>query len=369
MEPEGHLGRGQLVAVAFSLVVADAFIFLPTMFAKRGYQAAWLLALLTAVGAAVTLIPLVLLMRTRPGLSLPSILEEALGPWVGILLNLVLLAYFFGVTAVALRGFVETFEAALLPAMPPSLLVIIAILVMAYGSYLGTEPLARTASVLMPLTLLVLAVGLLLTAPRWNFNLLWPLAGPGFPNLVGESVGLSLVYGDLLVFGLYLTAGRDFGAAVSGAAAGFVLGTVALAAVAAGEVLLFGPQISSQFPFTALSVERMVYFGRFIQRVESVFVLFWCFAALSKLCLLFHAVTRTLTYTLRLPTHRAIIPALAAHVAIFALLPENLRSVITLQSHWLPLWGIVPVVGIPLLGLVAVAVRRLLRPEAVLHER
>jgi len=132
---------------------------------------------------------------------------------------------------------------------------------------------------------------------------------------------------------------------------------VTRAVVTAMLAMIFGPPDAAQQPFPMFTLARLVYLGRFLQRTESLIVMFWFFAAAVRIAMLFHAAAVGIADSLGLPAYRPLIFPLAVLVFSLSLLPEDFLVVLRLERDWIRTTGNL-VLLIPLLLLMIAVVRR-----------
>jgi len=138
---------------------------------------------------------------------------------------------------------------------------------------------------------------------------------------------------------------------------GILLFGLTAAAVTSSLIGVFGAPDAAQQPFPMFTMARLVYLGRFLQRTESLLVMFWFFAAAVHLSLLFHATAVGVAGSLRLPFYRPLIYPLAVLVASLVLIPEDYMVVVLTDRDWMRPLGIA-IFLIPLLLLMVAAIRR-----------
>lgn len=353
---EGHIGTRQGIFLVGTVLVSMLFLQYPEYLIDAGGPAGWQVAIVMTATAVLLFLPIAVLVRRFPSQGLAEISETVAGPVVGPLLTLLVAMWLILAETLTLRNFTETFIAAILPHTPPSLLIVVVVGCVVYASHRGLEAVSRTTQILFPLILIGGFIMLAFSMPRTDGALLFPFWGHG----LGSTLMGGAYYGGMCAeVIILLVMGYNFRDAKSLRQAGLwgilLFGLVATIAVAV-MVAVFGAQDAAQSPFPMFQLARLVYLGRFLQRTESIVVLFWFFAAAVRLTVLFHAGVVAMAGALRLPFYRPLIFPLAVIAAALALVPKDYVSVLRLERDWDRMLGLF-MLAIPILLLILAVVR------------
>lgn len=360
MERNPQLRVAEAGALVFTLVVTKAFLDFPSVVARVGQSAAWigvLAAMLVAV--AGTLFYAVLLERW-PGRGVAEIALEVAGPVLGSALGLALAIWVLLLCSVTLRMFAENFITVVLPRTPPSAIMLITLLAVVMAAQRGIAALARANLFLIPMMSLALLAFLIMLYPQIRTDWLFPIWGPGPAALARQGVLQAGYFGEIALLGIFgyaLRGRRDFR---RGGLSGLVTAALSLAVLVAGYVAVFGPLAAAKQPFPFFAMARMIYLGRFIQRLESAYVLFWGVAAAIFLSTALHAAATATAQSLGLPFHRPLLIPLAVLTYAIAMVPDQFTQAAD-WSQWLRGAGGVIALGLPL-GLLILAPLRRRRP-------
>ncbi|MFO7173808.1 MAG: GerAB/ArcD/ProY family transporter [Bacillota bacterium] len=362
---QGHIGGGQAALLIFTILATKVLLVYPTIMVQDGRGAGWMLVLLNAAWGAAAAWVLAALARRFPGRGLAEIAQEVAGPVLGTAFGLAVAGGLVFLAALVLRLLSEAFIISILPQTPPSVLIGTAVALAIYAGYLGLEPLARAHQVVIPPVVAAIVVVLLLVLREAQAGWLYPILGPGLPALAAASLRHAGAWIEVVLLGIYGHAFRrpgDLGRAglwgVTGAA-------LALAATTAAFTAVFGPEGAAREPFPLYHLARLVYLGRFFQRAESLFVLFWVAGSLAYTAVLLHGAAVTTAQALGVPFYRPLLLPLGLLLFSLALLPGSY----TATQAWdalLRQWAALPLFGILVLLL---AVGRLRRRGGLAHVR
>jgi spore germination protein KC len=305
------------------LVAGTAFLSLPRVVAVPAGPGGWLGVALGCLWALPAGWLLFTLYARHPGATLVGTGRQLLGPFLGNLLGLGLVAWGHFYLGVLVREFAGVFLIAFLTETPLSALLVVIVTLLVYAAYQGMEAIVRTAQVFIPLIALSLVVILGGLAPRFNPGHLLPLTGTGWH---GVSLA-SLFTVSLFAQGLAATAFFPFlrqarqarpavlwGYGVAGAV--FLLLTVV-------ELGAFSAGVLTSLAVPTLAAARVVRVGLFFERFEAGFMVVWFVLSFLKLALFFFFTTTTLAEVLGLPSQKPLCFPGGLIVAFTALFPDN----------------------------------------------
>lgn len=356
MRVEGHIGPLEGTMMVFALLTAKLFVQYPSYLIEAGGPAAWQVGLVMTGTGLLVFLPMAALVRRFPGRGLAEISQEVAGSALGGLLTLLVSAWLFAHLANGIRKFSETFIVSILPETPPSVLAIVVVLCAVYASYRGLEPLGRGTQILFPIIAAGAVLMLCFSLPRVDMSRLYPFWGYGVGMTLLEGLWLSSMVSDAVVLLAVAYAFRQSAYFRTSGLVGILLFGLLATVTVVVLVGIFGAPDAAQQPFPMFNLARLVYFGRFGQRFESLMVMFWFFAAAVRLALLLHGAVVSLAGALRLPYYRPLLFPLAVVAVAVSILPKDFISVLRIDRDWLLPLGLV-VLAIPALLLVIAMLR------------
>ncbi|MEW5762861.1 MAG: GerAB/ArcD/ProY family transporter [Bacillota bacterium] len=328
MRNKPHLGYAEAVALVTYFVVSKVFLSYHLTIVDGAATGAWqVLLFLVPVGGGLLLALLVALERRFPGLSIIEAGEVVAGPWLNGLFALGYVAFFLAVTGLQLRQFSERIVLGLIPEMPVSVAVLTFVGAAWAAAYLGIEGIARTARMFFWFEWISFAAILLGTVTFWDGDALWPLLGNGpLATLQTGAVNVGIV-SDLFLLAVvypFLPAGKT--GAVGRAAV--VHSTLALTALVLVLLLAFPYPVAREISLPSYELSRLVYLGRFGQRLETLFVPMWGIAALVTTAAGLWAAAYTISRALRLPYWRPLVPAVVVLTVAVAFAAPNVPAAV-----------------------------------------
>ncbi|MDA8210631.1 MAG: endospore germination permease [Clostridia bacterium] len=347
---EGHIGYREAVALLAIMLITKVFLTCPSNISDLGGTAGWLVVLVYLLVAVVAVLPGLALLKRYPDRTLIEVAEEFGGAITGILVALLLFGYFLLSTVIIMRQFTETVIVALLPTTPISLITVFFLLGMLYPCYQGIESLTRGAWLLMPFFALGLFGVLALVLPWANPDYLFPFWGPGLPAILKAGPMKSSMLGEILLVTLlnpYLRDRQKVTAVVMSSL--IISGLIFTLTVLVYQMVFPYPASGTEITYPMYNLARLIYFGRFVQRVESIFIFIWVFSLLVNVSALFYGTTVSLARGLNLPFYRPLLFPVAVLIYSLNFLILNFPTAAWLDAEVLHNYGWIIAFGLPAL--------------------
>jgi len=347
---EGTFGPGEAIILLGISNIARIFLSYPRSLVEIGGSAAWMTPLggLAAALAGIYLMSLVL--KKSPGSTIIEITEMVFGPFIGMAVNILIIAHILEMGgALFIREFSEAMLITTLRFAPISVIDAVFLAMGLLGAYLGIEALARTARLIYPYILGGLIILIFTLIPFWNFHNLLPVFGKGPKEVFLLGTYSTAGIAEIIIAGVIVQA---MGGAEIFARIGYrsmLIGFAFLIITLAVLVLTYNWPISEEFTLPFLRLARTIYLGRFIQRLEAIFILVWVFVGALKIALLLYGAAVSLARSLKLPDYRPLIWPLGLAMFILGLLPLDMLAAIKLDIVYLRSFVLIPNYLLPLL--------------------
>jgi len=331
---DGHIGYREAIAVLVITLTMHTFLTLPLNYIIEGKTAGWMIPLVDTLLTLIFLLPWLSLLRAYPDRTLIETAEESGGPVTGILVAVLICGYFLFITVIIMRQFTETVIVALLPTTPISVITIFFLLGMIYPCYQGIESLTRGAWLLMPFITIGLLGVLALILPKADSDHLFPVWGSGIFDVVKFGVIKNFLPIQIILISMFNPYLRDRTKLTNVAAGSLIVSGVLISLMVMVYQLVFPvPSAISSGPYPLYNLARLIYYGRFVQRVESIFIFIWIFGMLVKAALLFYITTISLARGLKLPVYRPLLFPLAVLVYGLNFTIPSFPAAVWLDNH------------------------------------
>lgn len=277
---EGWVDSREAATLVLAAIVTESFLTFPAALVDEGDTAAWLIMLVAVLIGVLAFLPLAALMEKFPGKSIIEVGETLLGPWVNTLFVLAFLAFFLVTTASILRQYAERTVTVAVPQLPISAAMIGMLLGAVVACTLGLEAMARSAWLMLYFSVAAILLVLVLPYPYWNPSYLFPLWGAGPVKIITAGLLRSSIMGEVLLLALIQPALKK--PAIRGPGLWSIL--VAALIMVSGQLSMqatFPVPVFREMTLPSFELAKLIYFGRFVQRLEPVFMPLWAMAGLE----------------------------------------------------------------------------------------
>lgn len=333
MENRIRFGRWEAVTLLINLVCTKIFLNYNRMTVEDAGTAGWLSSIISCLSALVMFMVLIRLYRKFGDRDILDIAEIGGGKPLKALTGAVITAGLFFLTVIVLRKFSEDMKIVSLPVSPISYVMFFFITGIVIASCFGLEAILRYHAIVIP----VIAIGYILlllgAIPRMDISNMLPILGTGSGDIIRKGFIRSSIFCELIV--LFLLP-PFLGSYKNVRSSGFIAIALCTVFLIAGSLayILSIPYPSNLEPFLPVyHMSREISLGRFFQRIEAVFVFIWAMAALMYLTATFYFMVHTFAKTAGLRYTRPLIPPFAVIVFSTAFIPDNLMSVIKIDTN------------------------------------
>lgn len=349
VEEKASVGAKELTAVFTVYTASHAFLGFPRYAGETAYEAGWMLPLIAgAISIAAFLAVDAVIARRFPGMDIIEIATTCFGKVSGTLVSLCIVAFLLATNAMVFREFSENVVSTVLPFTPIFLVGGLAMLTALYIAWMGLEGIARTAYILFPVLLVGIVSLCVLTVNWWHPAWLFPVFGRGLPAVLqGGLHACSLVLNVVLLTIVYPHAHNPKDLRRVGVVS-IALSSVLVSMFIMAYQMVFPAPGSPSSPFPLYQLARMIYVGRYMQRLESVYVFLWVTAALAKLAVSLWAMGYILASACEWPSFRPALPAMAMLCFALGMWPPNVGLVLHVYDVYYMPWGWLLSLGMPL---------------------
>lgn len=355
---EGHINSQSLSRILVILVVSNIFLGTPRAMVEEGATAGWILLLFAGTVASIGLFILVKLLKKFPGKNLIEIAETLWGRP-----GAVFTALSFGILAVytaiiSLREFAETMLTTVLPRTPISVVTFFFVAAMLLGAYKGLEVIGRTSTLLLPFVIGGILAILFLAGNYISLNNLFPLLGAGLGELAYHAPGRSSIFIEIILVSLIVSNISDNENIPRATWKAFGVSLAVFIVVEIFYISIFRLAGSEKLYVPLFQMARIIYMGRFIQRIEAIFIFIWFFTGALKLTLALYAGATALSRGFRIPIYQPLLFPLGLLTFSLSFVPPDIMTAVRVDMSYLREYGAVPAWGLPLALLATSFIRK-----------
>ncbi|BCJ86978.1 GerAB/ArcD/ProY family transporter [Effusibacillus dendaii] len=345
----GHLGRYELLALVVILAIADIFLNFPQQLVRMGGSAGWMIPLVS-MGICLIVWMLIgpVLARQRTG-NLLFLARSRFGRWGTGAASLLVALFLVLDTANTVRMFTETVITEILPRSPISFVIAPLMVVLVYYAYTGIEGLSRVALVLTPWLLIAITLLLAFNGNWMNLDYILPLWGRGVPALLFSGGIVTGIFTNILLLAIFASLLRNPADSLKIGFWSILIVGLVYSIVTLVFLLVFPSEAAVRVPIPLYQLGRLIYVGRFFQRLEAGFAFFWIAAAVIKIAVSLWTSSYLIASVFRMPVNRPLVFPIALIVYSLSFVPQSFTETLELNMNYRLRWGWIIVIGLPML--------------------
>ncbi len=351
MIKEGKFGTAEAVYLITLVIASKTFYTSIRVMIKYTGTAAWYMTLVSCVVSIIFFLLISLVMKRFPGKNLVEIFEIVTGRFFGKIITLIFSAYYVYYSGSSLREFLEMIKAYNLPYTPPSLIIFAFMAVVIVLAYIGLEGIARLASVSFYPIFIGIAIILFLAFPYYNVRAIFPIGGYGIAETIKSGFFRSSAYDEVVILAFIINSINGVKTFKKVGIYSIVISGVAVLFTCLCSIMAFDYTMASENVSDLFQLARIIYFSRFFQRIESIFLFIWIIASLITVGLAFYIAISIFCKAFKISNHRPLILQFAFLTYMVTLLPEGLIELAKTNIVVMREYSMILIYGIPILVL------------------
>ncbi|MGI6778004.1 MAG: GerAB/ArcD/ProY family transporter [Acetivibrionales bacterium] len=349
MNREIIFGKWEGISTVVLAICTQIFLNMPRVVAEAAGTAGWILTAYVSIIALVLFTFITRLYSRFEGMDILEISEFAGGKALKIIAGTIIFLYLIFDVSIVLREFSENMKIISLSVSPISFVMLFFLAGMITGAYAGIEGIVRVAAIAVPLIIvgyIIIAVGVL----QFNdFSRIMPWFGLGTDKIFLEGLGkISIFSGIIVIFFIapFLKINRNFKRV---GYIGLLMSALFLILSALVYLIIFPYPSATENFLPIYQLARTINYGRFFQRVESVFLFLWAIAALLYLTLSFFFILYVFAETFNIKYYKPLIIPFSIIVFTLSIIPPNLLTAIELDTKYLMNYAWIVAFGLTIL--------------------
>ncbi|MDR3563431.1 MAG: GerAB/ArcD/ProY family transporter [Negativicutes bacterium] len=326
----GKMGVAEGMALVFTTTFTPIFLSSPAVYIDQAATAVWLIPLIAGLGGIAMIMVLLFLMRYVPG-DLYEVSEQLIGRTGARLIAVYLIAAFFIDTVLTLRQFAENTLLTAIPALDITIAIGWYALMAATVILVGIEPIARATYLILPFGLPGIVFLLFFLHDKFDLYNLSPWFGAGLFPVFKTGIAASGLGIGVFILPVLAPAFQNLKTIRTAAFLGFGLSAVSRTVILFVYTGIFSVAVGREKVLPFFEMTRLIYVNRFIQRVESFFIVLWVIFGIATIAISFYIALYLLTRLFKLASMRPLTLPLAIVATQLALLPSDGATVLELS--------------------------------------
>lgn len=348
-----NIGVWTAAAIIINAVGVRIFLNYPRAIIEGAGNAGWI-QIIYASGLVMVVFTIICSLYSKfQGKDLIDIGEYIGGSTGRILVGIPIIAILLLIGTIILREFSENMKIISLPISPINFVMLFFCAGMITGAYLGLEAIVRFHAIVVPIIITAYLLILLGVNKYYDVSNFYPIFGKGLDTIFFTDGFLKIsLYSPILYLFLmvpFLKTHKNFKTA---GFMGISICAILLLISALSYIAVFQYNTGLEQFLPTFELARLIAYGRFFQRIESIFLLTWASAGLMYLSVILFFLIYSVKKTFKLEYHRPLILPFAVIIYCTSLLPKSLMSAIDLETKFYPKVSWIITFALPLLILI-----------------
>lgn len=304
-----HITMRQFRVILFMSVIGDSLLIMPFITGTLANENAWISCLLAPVGGMAVGWYYSWIASCQAGQSLVGSAIAVGGKWIGGLLGLVHVFFFYLVIITLLSEVSQFMTTQLMVGTPSEAIVFLFLIVIATALRYGVETFARVSELLYALYILIFIFLFICLVPQIDFNNILPILGEGFPPILKGAYS-AFAYGFLegiVLLMLVPHVDQNPKAVRQAIRDSFFLGGLIIFVVVLLCLLILGPDMMRHKYFSTFQLVQQIDIGNFLERMEAALAFLWIITVFFKTLLYSFSALRGLNEVFRLKDNRVLV--------------------------------------------------------------
>lgn len=353
---QGTFGTYEAVCLASIFLITKIFYMSISIIIGIKGTAAWYGTIISCTVSLILFSLISLLMKRFPNMDFAQIFEVVAGKFAGKVLILLFSVYFIFYAASSLREFIEMIKAYNLPYTPPSILIFGFIAVCAIIAYYGLEGVARVSGIFFIPVMIAVVLVLVMASPRYDLDYMKPYLGYGLKQTIKIGLLRSSDYDEIVILAFIINSIHGLKTFKKAGYISIILAGITFSLNILFNILAFTYSGGSENLSGLFELSRAIYFNRFVQRLESIFLFAWVISSLLSVSIAFFLSIDLYTKAFRIPCHKPLIFPFSFLLFMVALIPKSISEVIQINIHFIRQYSGFFVYLVPVLILIISAI-------------
>lgn len=305
--PQISVRQFQILVILFT--VGTSILITPAALATELKQNAWI-APLIAIGPGLLLVLLYnRLNQAAPGVTLFELCESILGKWIGRVVSLFAVVFFFLASAMVLFDVGRFMTTVIMPETPILFINLLFAILVVTAIRSGLNTFARMVELLFPLFVLFFLLIVVFLSPQIDFHKAQPFFVLEMNSLVYSILMvMSFTFMPLVVFQVVVAKSLNHSkSGRTGFYKAVLIGGGISVIIVSLTILVLGSNIASLQQFPVYYLAQKISVGKFLERVEAIVATMWLITTFVKMSIYFFASVSGLVHIARLKSERSVL--------------------------------------------------------------
>ncbi len=353
MQNNGYLRIKEIIAMVLLLVGIKLSDSTPTLLAQKAQNGFWLIPLLSFICIFPGFLLMLYLLKKYQDKNLVELVETLTGKWIGKSIGLLLFLFAFFSLTLDSRNYIEQIKLLYFPESPTVMIFFLFIGIVFFGAKKGIEVIGITSWIFLPVIKVSAILVVMLVFGDMVFQRVFPIFGSGLPSILSEGVKKASIFAELFFLLIAYKVTKSTSMFPKGMIVASLLTILEMTIFYFIYISVFDYNSIEKIAFPFHDITQFINFGQFLTNIETIFMVFWLFAAFLKFIIFIYITTWIFGEIFAIRNFEPLLLPFCFLVIMIGLLPFNTvmnelvlrETLLTIMSPFfiiLPylLWGI-----------------------------
>ncbi|MEK4272285.1 GerAB/ArcD/ProY family transporter [Paenibacillus sp. FSL R7-0026] len=337
MLEQGRLGTRQLTTLIFMMVVGDMMLIYPSVITSYAKQDSWICAFIGVPLGMALMAMFLKLCSMHPEKNLVQMARSILGFWPGTFFSCFYLFFFIIGASTHTREVGDFMTTQIFPYTPIRIIILMFVIVIAWGVSHGLETMGRSSELLMPVVIVFIVVLAVCLLPQIDTRNLKPVSDTGVVS-ISQGILVSIIYpiGEVIPIMMILPYVAKQAHRTRDVIIAAGLGSLVLATLVTISLLVLGAFLTQHNIYASFVLSQKISIGSFFERIEAIMASSWLISTYFKAMIYLYAFIVGCAELFKLKQYQMLV--LPASLLVFGLAnlisPSITFIVITIVPYW-----------------------------------
>ncbi|OME90401.1 endospore germination permease [Paenibacillus sp. FSL K6-1122] len=337
MLEQGRLGTRQLTTLIFMMVVGDMMLIYPSVITSYAKQDSWICAFIGVPLGMALMAMFLKLCSMHPEKNLVQMARSILGFWPGTFFSCFYLFFFIIGASTHTREVGDFMTTQIFPYTPLRIIILMFVIVIAWGVSHGLEAMGRSSELLMPVVIVFIVVLAVCLLPQIDIRNLKPVSDTGVVS-ISQGILVSIIYpiGEVVPIMMILPYVAKQAHRTRDVIIAAGLGSLVLATLVTISLLVLGAFLTQHNIYASFILSQKISIGNFFERIEAIMASSWLISTYFKAMIYLYAFIVGCAELFKLKQYQILV--LPASILVFGLAnlisPSITFIVITIVPYW-----------------------------------
>ncbi len=326
------IGNFEAIALVLTVMVNHVVLNLPKRIISSTSSGTIVNILFITIVALVIVYLICKLLEKFPNLDILDIANFLGGKWLKTLIGILFLAYFLFTVSITLRSFSEGLKIIFFPRSSVGVIMILFLVAIVITNKLGFHAIVRSNLFVMPIILFSILFVFISNFGNFTVQRALPLLGEGaYTTFFAGTSNLFAFSGIVYLYFIppYL---KNISDQKKISLISVLLSGICLLLSVATLLFISPSAITAEETFPLYLASRNIEFGRFLQRLDALFLLIWIISLVAYLSISFSFATKVFQKLLNIKHTKWYIGLFTLFIFTFSLIPENMYQIIFIEN-------------------------------------